>query len=89
MILLLIICIFYCLRILYMCTMYLIHLISSSSPSISLPLLPPSFIHFLSFFFRPLGLLNAFSAGAWNHLLEHGQSFGAHIPKENRISLSQ
>lgn len=87
--LLLIIGIFYCLGIPYVCTMYLIHLISSNSLSISLPLLPPSFIHFLSFFFRPLGSLNAFSVGTWDHLLEHGQSFGAHIPKENRISLSQ
>lgn len=53
MMLLLIICIFYCLRIPYVCTMYLIHLISSSSPSISLPLLPPSFIHFLLFSLGP------------------------------------
>lgn len=50
--------------------------------------LPVSYISFL-FSLSPLGSLNAFSAGAWDHLLEHGQSFGAHIPKENRISLSQ
>lgn len=47
--------------------------------------------HTFPFFFSlsPLGSLIAFSAGAWDLLLEHGQSLGAHIPKENRISLSQ
>lgn len=51
--------------------------------------LPVSYISFFFFPLSPLGLLIAFSAGAWDLLLEHGQSLGAHTPKENRISLSQ